>query len=223
MSVLSCQGLSCRRELWHSSGPAEFRNITADFAPGEFCGVAGPQGCGKGLLLNVLSLLEPADAGEIRVGSQSTAGLPEPETRQLRNETFGFLFDHPCLLPAFSVAENVATPLFRIRGGDAGDALKRTWDALDFCGIPHQEGVLAAHLNPSERQVVAMARALVHRPKILVAVSPRDSSALLPLAQRAAEELGLCVIWAGEENTLSGFAHRILHVKNGEIVNAQRG
>ena len=139
MTSLACRNLSCRREQWLNSGPSRFEDLTLEFVDGEVCGVTGAEGSGKGLLLNVLGLLEAPDEGEILVENQIVTGRTDAEIRLLRNEAFGFLFNHSYLLPSFSVAENVATPLFRICGGEASDALERTMDALNFCGIAHQE------------------------------------------------------------------------------------
>jgi ABC-type lipoprotein export system ATPase subunit len=193
-------------------------DITASFAPGEFCGFCGPDGSGKGLLLNLLGLLEAPDSGTIAVNGILAGTLAPEEAQQLRNETFGFLFNHPCLLPSFSVAENVAMPLFRICGGDAREARDRTLEVLEFCGISSLETTLAGRLEPAECARVALARALVHEPGILVAISPRESDTLLALGRRAADERGLCVLWAGPEDTLARYAHRVLHLEGGRIV-----
>src|SRR5471030_1354833 len=70
MISMACQNLSCGREHWLNSGPSRFRDVTLDFAEGEVCSVAGHEGSGKGLLLNVLGLLESPDAGDILVDNQ---------------------------------------------------------------------------------------------------------------------------------------------------------
>jgi lipoprotein-releasing system ATP-binding protein len=216
--ALRCESLSCRREQWNELAPSRVEDITAAFAAGEFCGFCGPDGSGKGLLLNLLGLLERPDSGTIAVSGILAGELSPEETQQLRNETFGFLFNHPCLLPSFSVAENVAMPLFRICGGDAREARDRTVEVLEFCGISSLETTLAGRLDGDQRTRVALARALVHEPRILVAISPRENDVIPALARRAAEARGLCVLWAGPEGTLSRHAHRILHLDGGRMV-----
>lgn len=189
---------------------------------GEFCGFSGGDISGKELLLHLLGLLEPADAGRIVV-----RGIPiekwEPEKIQpLRNESFGFMFEHPCLLASFSVAENVAMPLFRFCGGDPVTARKRTLEILDFCGITHLEGMLAGRLDPAERRITALARALVHEPDILVVISPQTNDELLVLARRVATDLGLCVLWAGQPDQLRPVVHRLLHLEDGCVIQEEK-
>jgi ABC-type lipoprotein export system ATPase subunit len=215
--ALRCESLNCRRDQWNELAPSRVEDVTASFAAGEFCGFCGPDGSGKGLLLNLLGLLERPDSGTIAVNGILTGGLSVEETRQLRNETFGFLFNHPCLLPSFSVAENVAMPLFRICGGDARQARDRTTEVLEFCGISELETVLAGRLDADQRTRVALARALVHEPGILVAISPRENDDLLALGRRAAQERGLCVLWAGAGEPLNRHAHRVLHLEGGRL------
>lgn len=221
-AALTCKSLHCRRELWNGTSPASITDINLSFPAGEFCGFCGPDGSGKGLLLNVLGLLEPPDSGTICVNDILTGSLPTEDVQQLRNETFGFLFNHPCLLPSFSVAENVAMPLFRICGGDARLARDRTMDVLEFCGIGELETALAGRLDPEERTLAALARALVHQPEILVAISPREDDRLVFLGRRIADELGLCVLWAGGKDLLAGRAHRLLHLDGGRITHETR-
>jgi lipoprotein-releasing system ATP-binding protein len=216
--ALRCESLTCRREQWNELAPSQVEDVSASFVPGEFCGFCGPDGSGKGLLLNVLGLLEAPDSGTIAVNGILAGELAAEEAQQLRNETFGFIFNHPCLLPSFSVAENVAMPLFRICGGEAREARERTMEVLEFCGIDALETILTGRLDPVERTLVALARALVHQPGILIAISPRENEALLALGRRAADERGLCVLWAGSEERLPQYAHRVLHLDGGRIV-----
>lgn len=218
---LTCEGLGCHRESWYN-GTARVRNLSASFARGEFSGITGPDGCGKGLLLNLLGLLEPPDEGEVFIGGHATSRLSTEDAQKLRNENYGFLFNHPCLLASFSVAENVAIPLFRVCGGEAKEARDRTVEALGFCGVSHLECELATRLNPHERRTVAFARAIVHHPDILIIISPGGGPLLPLLARRAADELGMTVLWAGPENEIAPFAHRILRMEEGSLLNEAR-
>jgi ABC-type lipoprotein export system ATPase subunit len=217
LPALTCESLTCVRPHWNESGLAQVRDFTASFPPGTVTGFHGPDGCGKGLLLNVLGLLEPPDSGRIHIQEHTALGLPAEEARQLRNEAFGFLFDQPCLLPSFSVAENVAMPLFRICGGDAPTARLRTLEVLDFCGIAQHECTLVGRLDPADQRRACLARALVHRPGILIAISPRGAARLIPLLRLAAHQTGLCVLWAGEREELAPHADRLIEMRDGRI------
>lgn len=221
-TALSCKNISCRRDDWNNDGPSLVSSVSASFAMGEFCGFAGSKACGKELLLNVLGLLEPPDTGSMVVGERRIDDWQPEEIQPLRNESFGFMFEHPCLLASFSVAENVAMPLFRFCGGDPFTARKRTLEILDFCGITHLEATLVTRLDPAERRVTALARALVHEPDILVVVSPQANDDLLVLARRVATDLGLCVLWTGEREQLRPVAHRLIQMDEGQITSDER-
>ena len=189
---------------------------------GEFCGLTGPAGGGKDLLLNVLGLLEPPEQGTLILGDRLIDWRDLEEIQPLRNELFGFMFEHPCLLGSFSVAENVAMPLFRFCGGDPYQARKRTLEILDFCGITHLEAMLTGRLDAVARRITALARALVHEPDILIVTCTQTDEDLLNLARRVATDLGLCVLWAGEESGLAPVVHRLIQMDGGRIVSDQR-
>lgn len=216
-SPLSCESIHCHRRQWTHGATSHVHDVSIGFDAGTVSGFHGADGCGKGLLLNILGLLEPPDSGKIQVLGHDVSSLPEEDARQLRNETFGFLFDHPCLLPSFSVAENVAMPLFRICGGDARAARARTLEVLEFCGIAKFESTLAARLDASAQRRAALARALVHDPGILIAVSPRDGSELLPLVRQASRQTGLCALWAGDRDEIAPHADRLIEMRDGRI------
>jgi putative ABC transport system ATP-binding protein len=193
--------------------------VSVGFASGRLCGVTGPDGCGKGLFLNILGLMEIPDSGCVHAIGQSSAHLGEDGCMRLRNEAFGFVFSQAALLPALSVAENVAMPLFRIRGEDPIPARDRTLEALAFCDCAHLAEAPAEDLGPEDASRAALARAIVHRPRILIAISPKAAESLLPLAAKAADQLGLCVLWAGESGPIRRTAHRIIEMHEGRITN----
>ena len=216
--VLSCKEISCHRENWNETGQsASIEQVSASFDAGMVCEFDGPDAPGRGLLLSVLGLLESADSGIVHVNGQDVTDLTNEDLQRLRARTFGFLFPNPCLLPSFSLAENVAMPLFRICGLDTEAARERTMEALDFCGIAHRENQLAGSLATSTQQRAAFARALVHRPRILIALSPRGGEQLFELATRTARELGLCVLWAEENDHAGARAQRLLQIRDGRI------
>ena len=214
MTAISCQNLTCEPPNWNPSGPGAVREFTAEFGRGEFIGFCGRDGCGKGLLLNVIGLLEKADHGRLVVAGHDVSTLTDEDAATFRNEACGFLFGHPYLLPSFTVAENVAMPLFRICGGDARQARDRTREVLAFSGIAGFETPRAGMLEPALKWRAAFARAIVHEPGILIGISPPDPD-LLPLARLAAERFGVTVLWAGEREALAPFADRVIEMRDG--------
>ncbi|MCK9590305.1 MAG: ATP-binding cassette domain-containing protein [Terrimicrobiaceae bacterium] len=217
MSAITCESLTCLKSDWNNSGPGRVEDFSAVFECGEFIGFCGQDRSGKGLLLNVIGLLEKADSGRLVLLGHDAADFSEEDTATFRNEACGFLFGHPYLLPSFTVAENVAMPLFRICGGGAVEARERTREVLDFAGIGDFETARTGKLDPVLRWRAAFARALVHDPRVLIAISPPDPD-LVPLAKLAADKFHLTVLWAGERETLAPCADRIIEMKNGRLL-----
>lgn len=217
VSAITCNHLTCVKPDWNNSGPGHVVDFSATFECGEFIGFCGEDGCGKGLLLNVIGLLEKADSGRLVLLGHDAADFSAEEVATFRNEACGFLFSHPCLLPSFTVAENVAMPLFRICGGGAAEARKRTREVLEFAGIGDFETARTGKLDPVLRWRTAFARALVHDPRILIAISPPDPN-LLPLAKLAAKTHRLTVLWAGNRADVSPYADRIIEMKDGRAI-----
>ncbi len=218
---LSCQNISCHREDWNLQGATQLNDVSTSFDGGALCGLVGRGGCGKSLLLNVLGLLELPDSGCVHVEGVDTSLLAPEALTALRNESFGFLFSETALLPAFSIAENVAMPLFRICGMNPEEAQERTMEVLDFCEIAAEGDSVAGELEALPMWRTVFARALVHRPKILIAISPRQEDDLLPLARRVAEETGVCILWGGQSPSLLAHAHRLIRMQEGNIIEDQ--
>ncbi|MEI8312309.1 MAG: ATP-binding cassette domain-containing protein [Verrucomicrobiota bacterium] len=199
---------------WNNAGPGRVVDFSASFECGEFVGFCGEDGSGKGLLLNLIGLLEKSDAGRLVLLGHDAVDFSEEDTATFRNEACGFLFGHPYLLPSFTVAENVAMPLFRICGGGAAEARKRTREVLEFAGIGDYETARTGMLDPELRWRAAFARALVHDPRVLIAIST-PAAELLPLAKLAAAKYQLTVLWAGDRETVAPHADRMIEMRAG--------
>jgi len=217
VKAITCDGLTCLKSDWNNAGPGRVLDFSSAFESGEFVGFCGEDGSGKGLLLNVIGLLEKADSGRLVLLGHDVADFSGEDTATFRNEACGFLFGHPCLLPSFTVAENVAMPLFRICGGGAAEARERTREVLEFAGIGDLETARAGMLDPALRWRTAFARALVHDPRLLIAISP-PAADLLPLAKLAAAKYRLTVLWAGDREAIAPHADRIIEMRNGRAL-----
>lgn len=219
MAILACRQVTCHRRNWNAEGATRLDGVSAEFDEGNLYGFHGPDGSGKGLLLHVLGLLETADGGEVEILGEPSGVWEEEKRQRVRNEFFGFLFPHPCLIPTFSVAENVAIPLFRICGADARAAQARTREVLELTGIAQFEATLAGRLPPAGQHRVAFARAIVHEPRVLMAFSPRAEEDLVALAAQCAADLGITVLWVGEAGLLRPHAHCLIEMRDGRILN----
>ena len=218
--LLHCRDLECSRPLWRE-GASHVRGVSAQFAAGRFHAISGPEGCGNNLLLHLLGLLEQPDAGEVRVGETKASALAASERDALRLRRFGFLFPAFALLPSLSVLENIAFPVLKAGGTTEAEQAERTLSALRFCNLEEEAEQRVGDLAPEGQAVAAFARAIIHRPQLLLAESPAAEELLVPLARRAVDELGLTVVWgARADGPASRAADRTLQMTGGRLEGA---
>jgi len=216
--LLRCRNLECSRPLWRE-GASHVRGITAEFEAGTFHAIAGEDGCGKNLLLHLLGLLEQPDAGEVWLGETNATALAAADRDTLRLHRFGFLFPACALLPSLSVLENIAFPVLKAGGTTESEQAEHTLAALQFCGLEDEAEKPVGQLAPARQAVAAFARAMIHRPPLLLAESPAAEDTLVPLARRAVDELGLTVVWSARaEGPAVRAADRVAHMDRGRLV-----
>ena len=215
--LLHCRDLECSRPLWRE-GASHVRGVSAEFTAGSFHAISGTAGCGKNLLLHLLGLLEQPDDGEVWVNETNATTLSPGERDSLRLRNFGFLFPACALLPSLSVLENIAFPVLKAGGTTEAEQAEQTLSALEFCGLEDEAEKQVSRLAPERQAVAAFARAMIHRPPLLLAESPTAEEILVPLARRAVDELGLTVIWGARHNGPAfAAADRRLHMVDGRI------
>lgn len=146
-------------------------DVSLEVKPGEFCAFVGPSGCGKSTLLNLVAGLDLPTSGEIRLDGRSTQNLTNSEWTKIRRETIGIVFQAFHLVHGLTAEENVALPLM-LRGETGREMEKRVNDMLDKVGMSHRRRHRPAELSGGEQQRIAIARALVHGPRLLLADEP---------------------------------------------------
>ncbi len=147
------------------------RDISLQLSAGENLAVLGPSGSGKSTLLHLLGTLDPPTAGQLTLDGLDPYALPEPDLARFRNQTIGFVFQDHHLLPQLSVLENVLVPALADGVPDAG-RLARARDLIDRVGLAARIEHRPAELSGGERGRVALARALVMQPKLVLADEP---------------------------------------------------
>ncbi len=153
------------------SGPLSvLRDLTFDLERGEALAVMGPSGSGKSTLLHILGTLDTPTSGAVRLDGRDPFALPERELADYRNRHVGFVFQDHHLLPQCSVLENVLIPT--LVGGDGADAEPWARELLNRVGLGERLDHRPAELSGGERQRVAVARALVRHPALLLADEP---------------------------------------------------
>ena len=209
MSPLRCENIHCCRPTANAFRHGLIEDFSASFESGDITGFCGSDIAAKELLLSILGLIERPDRGRVFLFDEQASEMSGPGSRKLRDTSFGYLFTHPHLLPSFTVAENVAMPFFRICGQEG--AQERTLTALEFVGIPELNAIPVGELPDSVHWRVAFARAIVHSPPVLIAVSP-PNPLLLPLARRLADECGTTVLWNGDKCDVLPFSDHVVEM-----------
>jgi lipoprotein-releasing system ATP-binding protein len=150
------------------------RGASFDMARGEALAITGPSGSGKSTLLHVIGTLEPPTSGSVEIDGRRPHELPEPELARFRNGAVGFVFQEHHLLPQYSVLENVLVPTLASRERGQGSE-ERARELLRRVGLSHRLEHRPAELSGGERQRVAVARALINRPSLLLCDEPTGS------------------------------------------------
>jgi ABC-type lipoprotein export system ATPase subunit len=150
---------------------AALRDVNLRIEPGEFCAFVGPSGCGKSTLLNLVAGLDLPTSGEIVLDGRSTQNLSSYDWTKMRRETIGIVFQAFHLVHGLTAEENIALPLM-LRGESGREIAKRVEDMLDRVGMTHRRRHRPAELSGGEQQRIAIARALAHGPRLLLADEP---------------------------------------------------
>ena len=189
-------------------------------AKGEFLAVMGPSGSGKSTLLNLIGGLDRPTEGDVILDGRSTRGFTESDWTRLRRERIGIVFQFFNLLPGLTARENVALPLL-LRGDP--DPENRVEECLAAVGLAHRGEHRPSELSGGEQQRVAVARALVHQPALLLADEPTgnlDSKVgreIVQLIKTLARQGGQTVVLATHSRSAAEEADRILLMRDGSV------
>jgi len=148
------------------------REISMEMNAGENLAIMGPSGSGKSTLLHLIGTLDAPTSGEIEINSQNPFVLSEPDLARFRNKVIGFVFQDHHLLPQFTVLENVLIPALANPETNGPAVEQRGKDLLERVGLQHRWKHLPSQLSGGESQRVAVARALINRPSLLLCDEP---------------------------------------------------
>ncbi len=190
----------------------------------EFVAIMGPSGCGKSTLLNILGLLDNPSEGNYYLSNQEVGHLKEKERTQVRKGNIGFVFQSFNLIDELNVFENVELPLTYLKI-KAEERKKRVTEILQRMNISHRAQHFPQQLSGGQQQRVAIARALVSNPKIILADEPTgnlDSKNGAEVMQLLTElnEGGTTIVMVTHSQRDAGYAHRVINLFDGQIVNS---
>jgi lipoprotein-releasing system ATP-binding protein len=214
-----------RIEKHYQSGPETLKvlkGVDLKIQPGEILVIMGPSGVGKSTLLHIMGTLDKPTFGEMIIDNQKVLELKEMEISQFRNRNIGFVFQFHYLLPEFTARENLLIPRM-IRGNDWKDEISRADELLIEVGLEKRLHHRPSQLSGGELQRVAVARALMNHPKLILADEPtgnldmQNSHALFDLILKLNEKYSQTFVIVTHNEMFANQCHRVIHLLDGTI------
>jgi len=214
----------------YNSGPVTvhaLRGVNLEIPRGEMVAIMGPSGCGKTTLLNCFSGLDDLTSGDVQIEGVSLSGMDDDAKSRYRSRRMGFVFQSYNLLPVLTAAENVELPLL-VAKVPAKEARRKALVLMEQVELNGWAGHKPAQLSAGQQQRVAIARALVNDPAIVWADEPtgnldsETSAQIMDLLVRLNREQRQTLVLVTHDAIVSSRAHRILRMRNGQIVEETR-
>ena len=201
---------------------AALAGVSFEVEAGDFVALMGPSGCGKSTLLHLCGAMDRLTSGTLTLNDRELSAMGDDELTRVRREQVGFVFQFFNLLPTLTVSDNIALPCL-LAGMKSEEAERRAQALADRVGISHRLTHYPQQISGGEMQRAAIARALVHRPALLVADEPtgnldsENGSNVLALIAELNRELGVTVLLATHAADVAGAASRILKMRDGRF------
>ena len=198
------------------------KGIDLEINKGEIVSIVGPSGAGKTTLLQIMGTLDEPDAGTVQIDGTVVSRMKEKELSAFRNKNIGFVFQFHQLLPEFTALENVMTPAL-IAGVSSKEANDRAMKILDFMGLVDRASHKPNELSGGEKQRVAVARALINDPAVILADEPSGSldthnkEDLHQLFFDLRDRLGQTFVIVTHDEGLAKITDRTVHMVDGMI------
>ncbi len=198
------------------------KGIDLHIDKGEIVTIVGASGAGKSTLLQIIGTLEKADKGEVFINNQNVNTLGQRRLAAFRNKNIGFVFQFHHLLPEFTALENICIPAF-IAGESKSNALSKANQLLEYLNLTERANHKPSMLSGGEQQRVAVARALINNPAVILADEPsgnldsQNAKELHELFFKLREQTGQTFVIVTHNPTLAAMADRTLTIKDGKI------
>ena len=199
------------------------KDISLTINDGEVVSIVGPSGAGKTTLLQIMGTLDNADSGSVIIDGINTSSLGSNQLAKFRNQHIGFVFQFHQLLPELTAVENIMIPAM-IAGKSQRQAKQRALELLDMLGLKERASHKPAELSGGEKQRVAVARALINNPSVIMADEPsgsldtKNKTELHQLFFDLRDKLHCTFLIVTHDEQLASITDRTIHLKDGEIV-----
>ncbi len=201
---------------------AALAGVSFEIQAGDFVALMGPSGCGKSTLLHLCGAMDRLTGGSLTLNDRDLSTMGDDELTRVRREQVGFVFQFFNLLPTLTVSDNIALPCL-LAGMKSDEAEGRARALAERVGITHRLQHYPQQISGGEMQRAAIARALVHRPALLVADEPtgnldsENGANVLALIGELNKELGITVLLATHAADVAAAATRVLRMKDGKF------
>jgi len=212
---------------WVNSGFGRIfllRDVNMSIETGEFVSIMGPSGSGKTTLMNVLGMLDTFEEGEYIFMGQTVNGLKEKHRTELHKNNIGFIFQAYHLIDELTVAENIEAPLY-YRDVKPSERKAAVADILDKFNIVGKKDLLPSQLSGGQQQLVGIARALIGKPKLLLADEPtgnlnsKQGEEIMNVFTTLNKEEGMTIVQVTHSEKNAAYGNRIIELLDGMVVN----
>ena len=223
MSLVKLENIS---KVYNQGSDNEFfalRNVNLTIESGEFVAIMGPSGSGKSTLMHMIGFLDHPTSGKYFFEGQNVTDLSDNDLADIRNTKIGFVFQAFNLLPRTTALDNVILPMLYANQTSESEMILAGTKILQHVGLADRLDHHPSELSGGQQQRVAIARALINDPKVIFADEPTgnlDSKSSLEIMNlfKQLNQVGRTLIFVTHEEEIASFAHRVLRLKDGQII-----